>query len=83
VTGSTAAAAAAGAPPEGVGKPEVAYAALLQPEETAASEHLADIVQLTQDCAELAEELVDDASLLEERMLPEPDPMAGPPLSDE
>jgi hypothetical protein len=50
---------------------------------TAASEHLADIVQLTQDCAELAEELVDDASLLEERMLPEPDPMAGPPLSDE
>ena len=27
---------------------------MLQPEESAASEHLADIVQLTQDCAELA-----------------------------
>jgi len=46
-SGSTAA-------PEGLGKPEVAYAALLQPDEAAISEHLAELVQLTQDCAELA-----------------------------
>ena len=61
----------------------MAYAALLQPEETAASEHLAEIVQLTQDCADLADELVGDAALLEKRMLSEPDPMADDPLSDE
>ena len=56
---------------------------MLQPEETAASEHLAEIVQLTQDCADLADELVGDAALLEKRMLSEPDPMADVPLSDE